>query len=107
MSRGLAKDVAIMSEISNIGMGNLYAPAQRAANSALATASDRLGQAQGLGETDPVEFSRMGRMMAGAADTSSLRLAKIQALRAEIADGTFETQERIEGTVEQLFKVLD
>lgn len=108
MSRGLAKDVAIMSEISNIGMGNLYAPAQRAANGAVATASDRLGQSRGVAETDPVEFSRMGRMMAGgAADTSSLRLAKIQALRAEIADGTFETQERIEGTVEQLIKVLD
>jgi anti-sigma28 factor (negative regulator of flagellin synthesis) len=45
-------------------------------------------------------------MLAGATDTSSLRQAKIQALRAEIADGTFESQERIDGTVDQLIKVL-
>lgn len=106
MSRGLAKDVAIMSEISNIGMSGSYTATQRAGSTASVAPLDRLRQNDPLVETDPVEFSRMGRMLAGAADTSSLRQAKIQALRAEIADGTFETQERIDGTVDQLIKVL-
>ena len=106
MSRGLAKDVAIMSEISNIGMSSSYALTQRVGSTASGAPMDRLGQNEALGESDPVEFSRMGKMLAGATDTSSLRQAKIQALRAELADGTFESQERIDGTVDQLIKVL-
>jgi hypothetical protein len=107
VSRDLAKDVAIMSEISNIGMSNLYAATQRVGSTASGAPMDRLGPNEALGESDPVEFSRMGRMLAGAADTSSLRQAKIQALRAEIAAGTFESQERIDGTVDQLIKALN
>ena len=105
MSRGLAKDVAIMSEISNIGISNSYAVVQQKGSTGSGAPMDRLGQHEPLGETN-AEFSRLGRMTAGAADTSSLRRAKIQALRAEIADGTFETQERIDGTVNQLIKIL-
>ncbi len=107
MSRELAKDVAIMSEISNIGITNSYATAYRTSNTASAGQTQRGAQGQGVGESDPVEFSRLGRMLAGANDTSSLRLAKIQALRAEIADGTFETHERIEGTIDRMIQVLE
>lgn len=106
MSRGMAKDVAIMSEISNIGISNSYAAGYRTANGSAQSPALRGGPSDGMGESDPVEFSRLGRMLAGAADTSSLRLAKIQALKAEIADGTFESQERIEGTVDRLVQML-
>ena len=106
MSRGLARNVAIMSEISNIGITNSYSTAYRALNPAPAGQAQQGGQSQSIGESDPVEFSRMGRMLAGASDTSSLRLAKIQSIRAEIADGTFETHDRIEGTVDRLVQVL-
>ncbi len=107
VSRGLAKDVAIMSEISNIGITNSHAAACRTLSTAPDGQIERGGQGTGVGESDPVEFSRMGRMLAGTMDTSSLRLAKIQALRAEIADGTFETHERIEGTVYRLIQKLE
>ena len=107
MSRSLAKDVAIMSEISNIGITNSYSTAYRALNTGPNGQTLRGGKDEPIGESDPVEFSRMGRMLAGASDTSSLRLAKIQSIRAEIADGTFETQERIEGTVDRLIQMLE
>ena len=102
----MARDVAIMSEISNIGITNSYSTAYRALNTGPNGPMERSGQGDAMGESDPVEFSRMGRMLAGASDTSSLRLAKIQSLRAEIADGTFETNERIAGTVDRLIQVL-
>ncbi len=104
--RGMAKDVAIMSEISNIGMSNSYAAGLRNLSNAPTGQGSRAGQSEGIGETDPVEFSRMGRMLAATTDASSMRQAKIQALRAQIADGTFETPERISGTVDRLMKEL-
>lgn len=94
-----------MSEISNIGMSTSYAAVGRA-NGGTASQAGTRGADGGLGETDPVEFSRLGRMLADRPDTSSLRLAKIQALRQQIADGTFETPERISGTVDRLLKEL-
>ncbi len=107
MSRGLVKDVAIMSEISNIGINSANPTAYRSSNTAPTGPIDRGGQGGAMGESDPVEFSRIGRMLAGATETSSLRMAKIQALRAEIADGTFETQERIDGTVDRIIQMLE
>jgi anti-sigma28 factor (negative regulator of flagellin synthesis) len=103
----LAKDVAIMSEISNIGITNSYSTAYRPLYTGPNAPMQQSDQGNLIGESDPVEFSRMGRMLAGASDTSSLRLAKIQSLRAEIADGTFETHERIEGTVNRLIQILE
>lgn len=37
---------------------------------------------------------------------SSYRLAWVQSIRAEILDGSFETPERIDGTVERLLDIL-
>lgn len=103
----MARDVAIMSEISNIGFTNSYAATFRASSTANLP-DNHNDPADGLGNSDPVEISRMGRLLAAeATDTSSLRLAKIQALRAQIADGTFETQERLMGTVDRLIKELE
>lgn len=95
-----------MSEISNIGITNSFIPAYRATSPATSDPVARRNEAESLGESDPVEFSRMGRILAGATETSSLRLAKIQALRAEIAEGTFETPERIAGTVDRIIRDL-
>lgn len=95
-----------MSEISNIGISSTYAASFRNANSASPTQNTPAGGSDSLGESDPVEFSRLGRLLAGTQEISSLRLAKIQALRAEIEDGNFETPQRIDGTVDRLIQVL-
>lgn len=42
----------------------------------------------------------------GDLEPSSFRLAMVNAIRARIADGTYETSERINGTVDRLLDVL-
>ena len=55
---------------------------------------------------DTVEFSPLGRAMAQAAAKSTMRLAQISAIRSEIQDGTYETSERLHGTIARLLKSL-
>lgn len=93
-----------MSEIINLGNVNFHiAPAYPVTNR---PALREVGQAETSGATDSVEISRLGRTMSRIMNDSSLRLARINALRAQIADGTFETPERINGTVDRLLDVL-
>ena len=56
--------------------------------------------------TDRVELSRFGRALSEATERSSLSVARIRAIRAEIAEGTFETKTRIEGTAARLLDIL-
>ncbi len=58
------------------------------------------------GRTDTVEISGLGTAMSRITGDSSLRLARINAIRAEIADGTFESPQRIMGTVDRLLDVI-
>ena len=55
---------------------------------------------------DAVELSRFGRALAEVMGESTLRAAKVRAVRVEIAEGTFETRERINGTADHLLKVI-
>ncbi len=55
---------------------------------------------------DTVEFSSAGRQLAETVGSSSFRAARIQAIRSEIAAGTYETRERIEGAVSRLLDIL-
>ena len=57
-------------------------------------------------EGDTVEWSRFGRRLARAVELSSLSVARTRAIRAQIESGTFETPERINGTVERLLDVI-
>lgn len=57
-------------------------------------------------KTDRLELSRAGEALAQAVDTSSFRLAQLHAIRTEIHNGTYETRERIEGTVRRLLDVI-
>ena len=90
-----------MSQITNIADLYLTPPVTREAAqpAAVRAASDRLA-------SDTVEFSRTGTSLARAVEESSLRIARTRAIRAEIAEGTFETSERINGTVARLLDVI-
>ena len=57
-------------------------------------------------ESDRVELSRFGRELADAMQTSSLRLARTQAIRVEIENHTYETPERLSGTADRLLDVI-
>lgn len=55
---------------------------------------------------DTVEISREALALSRAAETSSLRMARNNAIRSEIQSGSYETPERIAKTVERLLDVL-
>ena len=59
-----------------------------------------------LRQEDSVEISNIGRSLAYAHDPSSLNLARLRAIRLEIEKGTFETPERLQGTVDRLLQIL-
>ncbi|MFQ5590416.1 MAG: hypothetical protein ACE5HE_04555 [Phycisphaerae bacterium] len=55
---------------------------------------------------DRADFSRLGRALARAVEQSSLRIARTRAIRAEIEEGTYETVERLDKTVERVLDVI-
>lgn len=55
---------------------------------------------------DRVEISSRARSLSRTAEPSSYSLARLRAIRAEIADGTYETSERIAGTVDRMLDVI-
>ena len=59
-----------------------------------------------LAPSDTVELSSIASSAAEAVETSSLSLARIQAIREQIARGAFETPERLASTAERLLDVL-
>ena len=57
-------------------------------------------------QTDRVEFTQNAQALADSQELSSFRLARVNAIRAEIQAGTYETPERIAGTVSRLIDVV-
>jgi hypothetical protein len=64
------------------------------------------GSAPRSPKPDPVEFPRFRRLTSPVPESSAFRMARVQAIRAEIENGTYETAERISGTVERLLDVI-
>ncbi len=89
-----------MSAIINIGAHLPVTPVGPAT-----TASPRPVARNGTSK-DVVEFSVRGEALARAVEESSLRIARARAVRAEIEAGTYETPERLAGTVERLLDII-
>jgi negative regulator of flagellin synthesis FlgM len=91
-----------MNDISGIN-GVFKLPQVTAQRQAVAEApSPSRGRAGG----DAVEISDLGALLSRVREVPDLRVERIAKLRAEIANGTFETPERIAGTVERLLEEL-
>ncbi len=90
-----------MSEIINISsyLPSIYQPRE------LPDSKSPIGDSAPL-VRDRVEISPRGRLLAETSASSSFRTAKTQAIRAEIEAGTYETPERIEGTVARILDVI-
>lgn len=98
------RDVATMSAIISItGLYSSSPSSPLTQSPEPLSASTRLSA--GAAE-DTVEISSLGRTLAEATETSSLRLARTRAIRAAIKNGTYETPARINGTVDRLLDVL-
>ena len=91
-----------MSEIANIG--SVY-PSYPPAFSRLSFDPPQIRTSHPA-DIDRAELSALGSVLARSVEPSSLTLARAGAIRAEIAAGTYETVERIEGTVARLIDVL-
>jgi len=59
-----------------------------------------------LDPSDTVELSGVASSPLETVETSSLSLARIHAIREQIARGVFETPERLSGTAERLLDVI-
>jgi len=57
-------------------------------------------------DSDSVELSTLGEALSQATGLSSLSVARVRAMRAEIANGTFESAERINGTAARLLDLI-
>ena len=96
-----------MSEMVNIGnvtpaaIANLPFAGQRPADLGVAQKS-----AMGRFDPDTFEFSDEGVALARATALSTLRIARMAAIRDEIHNNIYETPARINGTVERLLDVL-
>lgn len=55
---------------------------------------------------DSVDFSLAARSLSEAMESSSMRQAQIHAVRAEIANGTYESPERLAATARRLLDVI-
>ena len=91
-----------MSEIINIG--NVYPPS--AYTGSTPTSHSRHDPAGAVPTKDTVEISRFSRTAFDLVEQSSLNVAKARAIRTEIAEGTYETPDRIRGTVDRLLDVI-
>ncbi len=91
-----------MSVILNISYAHSSPPPAGAKTGAQGVQDTALIRAN----TDTLELSSAGETLAQGVDTSSFRLAQLRAIRTEINNGTYETRERIEGTVRRLLDVI-
>ena len=90
------------NEITNISLSSASIswtpPAHRSDRAPMSTIHDPAA--------DTVEFSPTALSMMHETVPSSFRRARVEAVRQQIAAGTFETPERIRGTVERLVNLL-
>ncbi|HUU82852.1 MAG TPA: flagellar biosynthesis anti-sigma factor FlgM [Phycisphaerae bacterium] len=91
-----------MNDISNIN-GVFQQPPSSVARRVVAELPSETGR-QAL--DDEVEISDVGALLSRARELPEVRLDRISRLKAEIDSGTFETPERLEGTVERLLAEL-
>ena len=58
------------------------------------------------GTEDHVEISDMAQSLSTLESDSDIRVEKVSAIREAIANGTYETEDKIEATVERLIDVI-
>jgi flagellar biosynthesis anti-sigma factor FlgM len=80
------------------------------ATAAANVAPARTNRAQDRSEppiaTDRVEISETGQLLSALDPTTDVRAALVAAIRQAIADGTYETEDKLEYTAGRLLEVL-
>jgi negative regulator of flagellin synthesis FlgM len=60
------------------------------------------GKSAGMSIQDEVQISSQGDIMASLSDIPDIRHDKVQALRAAIADGSYETDAKLDAALDRL-----
>lgn len=95
-----------MSEINSIGHGGME-PLDRAAGTAAYHSAQRLqlnGKRHGPGDT--VELSTHARLLERILQMPDVRTELVQSVRQAIAEGTYETDEKLTAAVERLLEEI-
>lgn len=90
-----------MTEIPPIqatGIGVVGAPASRAPQNGTGSV--------GLRAEDTLEISELAQALSNLESETDIRIDKVLAIREEIANGTYETDEKIDITIERLLAAL-
>lgn len=61
---------------------------------------------QGAWPVDRVEVSEMGQRLSTLEANTDIRVEKVMAIREAIANGTYETETKLEHTIDRLLEVL-
>lgn len=96
-----------MSDISNIGVFDptlVPVPPTQEQSRKESESQEMLESSRS--ESDTIELSDRGIALAKAANDSTLRIARIAAIRAEIEADSYETPARIYGTVDRLLDII-
>ena len=62
--------------------------------------------ARGAASVDRVEISEMGQLLSTLEPDTDIRAEKVMAIREAITNGTYETEAKLEYTIERLLEVL-
>ncbi len=95
-----------MSEINSIGHGGME-PLDRAAGTAAYHSAQRVplnGKRHGAGDT--VELSTHARLLERILQLPDVRQELVQRVRQAIADGSYETEEKLGAAVERLLEEI-
>jgi anti-sigma28 factor (negative regulator of flagellin synthesis) len=95
-----------MSEINSIGHGGME-PLDRAAGTAAYHTAQRLplnGHKRGAGDT--VELSTQARLLERILQLPDVRMDLVQRVRHAIAEGSYETEEKLGTAVERLLEEI-
>ncbi len=68
--------------------------------------SERNGESEHPQELDQVEISQLAQLLSDLGADGDIRVEKVLTIREAIANGTYETQEKLDYTVGRLLDVL-
>lgn len=96
-----------MSDISNIG-NSIYPAYSYARDLAVRPvhAPQEHHRPNDIAGADRADSDRIRDAISRGVDLSSLSIARARAIRAKIENGTYETQARLDGTVDRLLDVI-
>ena len=95
-----------MNDIGNIDGYRPTRPVELSSAPVTRSGSAKANPSPAVSAEDRVELSELGRLLASARDLPDIRMERVLTVRKQIEDGTYETRDKIEHTVNRLMEEL-